>query len=168
MTKAGPSGHYGSMALGALYLGKGRTAFRLWAPRVSEVDVRLTTGGTIAMTAAANGYFEAEAQGVHPGARYFYRLDGGNQRPDPASRYQPEGVHGPSEVTDPEFAWQTGNWRGLRPDQYIFYELHTGTFTPEGTLDAAIGRLDYLVELGITAVELMPRGAVPRGAQLGL
>ncbi|MBN9518810.1 hypothetical protein J0H58_09865 [bacterium] len=91
-----------------------------------------------------------------PGARYLYRPDGGDERPDPASRSQPAGVHGLSEVVVPDFAWTDRHWHGLPLDRYVVYELHVGTFTPEGTFDGVIPCLDELVELGVTAVELMP------------
>jgi maltooligosyltrehalose trehalohydrolase len=119
------------------------------------------------MTAEPRGYFETVADDVGPGARYTYILDGRTERPDPASRFQPEGVHGPSAVVDPGFAWTSGGWRGLPLEECIFYELHAGTFTAEGTLDAAIGRLDYLADLGITVVELMPVAQFPGARNWG-
>src|SRR4051812_12207237 len=93
--------------------------------------------------------------------RYLYRLDGGEERPDPASRCQPDGVHGRSLVVDRRFAWSDRDWKGIPLGQYIFYELHVGAFTPEGTFDAVIPHLDRLVDLGITAVELMPVAQFP-------
>jgi len=102
------------------------------------------------------GYHQAVVEGVAPGTRYSYLLDDAIERPDPASRCQPEGVHGPSEVVDPSFPWTDTGWCGLQLEDYILYEMHVGCFTPEGTFDAAIAQLDSLVDLGITAVELMP------------
>jgi maltooligosyltrehalose trehalohydrolase len=119
------------------------------------------------MTAEPRGYFETVADDVGPGARYTYILDGRTERPDPASRFQPEGVHGPSAVVDPGFAWTSGGSRGLPLEECILYELHAGTFTAEGTLDAAIGRLDYLADLGITVVELMPVAQFPGARNWG-
>jgi len=109
-----------------------------------------------------NGYFSATLPNVPIGARYYYLLDATLTRPDPASRHQPEGVHGPSQVVDlSHYHWTTQDWRGLPLEQFIIYELHVGTFTPAGTFDGVISRLDYLCELGITAVELMPVAQFP-------
>jgi maltooligosyltrehalose trehalohydrolase len=109
-----------------------------------------------------NGIFEATVPGTPPGTDYFYQFADGRRRPDPFSRHQPHGVHGASRVTDPaRFPWTDSGWRGLELADCVFYELHTGTFTPEGTFDAAIGRLDDLRELGITAIEIMPVGEFP-------
>lgn len=106
------------------------------------------------------GYWSAVAEGVEPGARYFYRLEGERDRPDPASRYQPEGVHGPSVVVESGVRADSA-WRGLAIEDFIFYELHVGTFTPEGTLDSAAAELDRLADLGVTAIELMPVAQFP-------
>ena len=113
------------------------------------------------MTRGERGYWEADAAGIGAGTRYFYRLDGEKDRPDPASRYQPQGVHGPSEVVDLGFGWTADAWCGIPLQKYIIYELHVGTFTAEGTFDAAIERLPYLAELGVTAVEIMPIAQFP-------
>jgi len=102
------------------------------------------------------GYFAADVDNIAVGARYRYCLDGQWERPDPASRFQPEGVHGPSEVVDTNFAWTDGRWSGIPLEQYVLYELHVGTFTPQGTFDAIIPRISELRNLGITAIELMP------------
>ena len=107
------------------------------------------------------GYHSVMAEDVEPGDRYVYRLDDQRERPDPASRFQPEGVHGPSQVVDPHFPWEDDQWSGLPLQDYILYELHVGTFTPEGTFGAIIPHLDELRELGITAVELMPVAQFP-------
>ncbi len=98
---------------------------------------------------------------VEPGALYFIRLNHEVDRPDPASRFQPEGVHGPSQVTNTEFAWGDETWRGVPIEDYILYELHIGAFTPEGTFDAAIRGLDRLRDLGVTAIEIMPVAQFP-------
>ena len=100
--------------------------------------------------------------GSPEGQRYAFRLDGGPERPDPCSLWQPEGVHGPSAVVRPDrFAWTDGGWKGVRREDLVFYELHVGTFTPEGTFEAIIPRLRDLRELGVTAVEIMPVGQFP-------
>jgi maltooligosyltrehalose trehalohydrolase len=152
-----------SRPLGATYLGDGRCNFHLWAPFAKQVEVHLLDGQArlIEMQRQAYGYFQVSVEDIQPGSRYWYRLDGGPDRPDPASRLQPEGVHGPSAVVNPAFAWEDHCWAGLPLQQFILYELHVGAFTPEGALDAIIPQLDRLVELGITAIELMPLAQFP-------
>jgi maltooligosyltrehalose trehalohydrolase len=112
------------------------------------------------MEAREHGYFEAHVPDAGPGTRYSYQL-GGRELPDPASRLQPEGVHGPSQVAEAAFEWHDASWRGIPLEQYILYELHIGTFTLEGTFDAMIPHLPYLRDLGITAIELMPVAQFP-------
>lgn len=140
----------------------GGIQFRVWAPSVSSVDVEILDAGASRTPLQRDGeYF----QGIVPaeaGNRYWYWLDGGLRRPDPASRCQPDGVHGPSQVVDPsKFVWNDSQWRGTALEEYIIYELHVGTFTSPGTFDGVVSRLDYLVTLGITAVELMPVAQFP-------
>src|SRR5262249_53921503 len=107
------------------------------------------------------GYHAAMLTGVAPGTRYLYQLSSGNEFPDPVSRSQPEGVHGPSEVVNPDFEWTDSLWFGLPIEKYIIYELHVGTFTRDGTFDAIIPHLDELSNTGITAIELMPIAQFP-------
>jgi maltooligosyltrehalose trehalohydrolase len=132
--------------------------FRLWAPEARQVELCLADGrAPIPLAPDGDGWVECVVREAGPGTRYRYRIDGSLAVPDPASRFQPEDVHGPSEVIDPAaFAWTDGAWQGRPWEELVFYELHVGTFTPEGTLRAAMTRLDYLADLGITAVELMP------------
>jgi maltooligosyltrehalose trehalohydrolase len=147
--------------LGATLLGDGRCHFCVWAPLARRVEVVLE-GGSAPMERDDEGYHRATMAGVAPGARYHYRLDGEKERPDPVSRFQPEGVHGPSAVTDPAaFRWSDAAWAGLPVERFVIYELHVGTFTPEGTFDAAIPHLDTLKELGVTAIEIMPVAQYP-------
>lgn len=134
--------------------------FRVWAPTVKSVEVELVEAGQKVSLLKDGEYFQGLATAA-PGDRYWYWLEGTVRRPDPASRSQPDGVHGPSQVIDPAFAWNDHEWHGRSLDECVFYELHVGAFTPEGTFDAAIGRLDYLDELGVTAVELMPVAQFP-------
>lgn len=146
------------LSLGALSLGAGRCQFRVWAPHVERVEVHLVSPRErlVPLQKEERGYHAAVLDGVEPGSLYLYRLDKNVERPDPASRFQPEGVHGPSAVVDPVFAWQDRQWRGVPLEEYIIYELHVGTISPEGTFDAIIPHLDALRDLGITAIELMP------------
>jgi maltooligosyltrehalose trehalohydrolase len=149
---------------GAFYLGDGLCRFTIWAPRAHKVEVHLLSPGQqfLPLQAQPHGYHEGLLQGVLPGTLYTIRLDGQRDRPDPASRFQPQGVHGPSQVIDPAFAWQDQGWTGGPAlADLVLYELHVGTFTPEGTFDAIIPHLDDLKDLGITAVELLPVAQCP-------
>ena len=107
------------------------------------------------------GYHEAVVENVQAGELYLFHLGQDRERPDPASRFQPEGVHGPSQLLDPQFSWDDDDWHGLPLHDFIIYELHVGTFTAPGTFDAIAAQLDYLIELGITAIELMPVAQFP-------
>ncbi|MBX0329739.1 malto-oligosyltrehalose trehalohydrolase [Oscillochloris sp. ZM17-4] len=148
---------------GATYLGGGRTAFSVWAPLLERVEVAIIGAETrhVPMERDGWGYWRATIDDAPPGARYRYRLDGGDEWPDPASRHQPEGVHGPSAVVDPQFAWSDAGWPGVPLRDYVIYELHVGAFTPEGTFDAIIPQLPQLKELGVTAIELLPVAHFP-------
>jgi maltooligosyltrehalose trehalohydrolase len=133
------------------------TTLRVWAPLPGTVEVE-TDGRRAPMTPGDGGWWTAEIGG--PGTDYALVLDGGDPRPDPRSAWQPHGVHGPSRVVDHgAFPWTDELWRGVPLPGGVLYELHVGTFTPEGTFDAAVERLDHLVELGISAVELLPCNA---------
>jgi len=138
----------------------GGAHFRVWAPKRRTVEVILEgeePHRAIPMEPEENGYFARFVSDAGEGARYRYRLDGEGPFPDPVSRFQPEGPHGPSQVVDPsKFAWTDQGWKGLELPGQVLYEMHVGTFTPEGTWAAAIERLPRLVELGVTAVEAMP------------
>ena len=155
--------------LGAVYLGDGCCRFLVWAPLVQRVDVHIVSPRelTVPLKKDKCGYHRSTVNGVVPGSLYFYRLDSERERPDPASRYQPHGVHGPSQVVDTDFPWRDGSWSGLPLEEYIFYELHVGTFTKEGTFQAIIPYLDELSGLGITAVELMPVAQFPGNRNWG-
>jgi maltooligosyltrehalose trehalohydrolase len=147
--------------LGATLVARDRCEFRVWAPFVDRIELHIVAPGEarVAMAKDANGYHSATVD-CQEGSRYFYTVNG-TDRPDPASRLQPEGVHGPSEVIGTDFAWHDQHWRGLALEDLVMYELHVGTFTAEGTFDAVIAKLDALRELGITAIELMPIGQFP-------
>jgi maltooligosyltrehalose trehalohydrolase len=155
-------------SIGAEPLSDGDGAhFRVWAPRRRSVQVVLVGDARepVTLTAEDAGYFSGPVPGAGVGTRYSFRLDGEEKLyPDPASRFQPEGPHGPSEIVDPhEFAWTDDAWRGIPADQRVIYEMHVGTFTPEGTYAAAAGQLVALKELGITIIELMPLAEFPGG-----
>ncbi|MEW6386207.1 MAG: malto-oligosyltrehalose trehalohydrolase [Thermodesulfobacteriota bacterium] len=152
-----------SIKLGSTYLGHGRTRFLVWAPRAEKVDLLILSPQEkrFSLTPGHRGYFHAVTPGVEPGCLYYYRLDGAKDRPDPASRFQPQGVHGPSQVVAPDFPGDDRQWLGLPLRDYIIYELHVGTFTAAGTFDAVIPYLDGLKELGVTALELMPVAQFP-------
>jgi maltooligosyltrehalose trehalohydrolase len=159
-----------SPELGATYLGRDRCEFLVWAPRAQNLAVHLVApqDRLVPLARHERGYFHAGLDGAAPGTRYYYRLDDRHDRPDPASRYQPEGVHGPSEVVDANtFNWSDAGWSGLAMRALVLYELHVGTFTTEGTFDAAIPHLDALRDLGITAIELMPVAQFPGSRNWG-
>ncbi len=144
----------------------GGTRFRVWASAHQRVDVVVgRTGGASAvhpLVRGADGVFAGFAPGVHAGDRYVYRLDGAGAFPDPASRFQPDGVHGPSEVIDPStYKWHDAQWPGRPMADLVVYELHVGTFTADGTFAAATRRLGELADLGVTAIELMPVADFP-------
>jgi maltooligosyltrehalose trehalohydrolase len=143
----------------------GSVRWRVWAPQAARVDLVLLDGPrrqAVPMEAEERGHFRHVARDVPEGQRYAYRLDGGPERPDPASLWQPDGVHGPSAVVRTDrFAWTDAAWKGVPRADLVFYELHVGTFTPEGTFAAAVPRLRSLRQFGVTAVEIMPVGQFP-------
>jgi maltooligosyltrehalose trehalohydrolase len=151
----------GALNLGANLLAPDRCELRVWAPLIDVVELHIVAPEErrVAMVKDARGYHAVTIECAE-GARYFYVVNG-TDRPDPASRLQPEGVHGPSEVVGRGFDWHDGEWRGVALEDFVVYELHVGTVTQEGTFDAVIPRLDALRELGITAIELMPIGQFP-------
>jgi maltooligosyltrehalose trehalohydrolase len=151
------------MDLGAS-ISKDGVRFRIWAPKQTSPSLSVVGEPKVSsLEPEENGYFTTFVKRLEPGRRYFYLLNGDQQRPDPVSRFQPEGVHGPSEVVDPdEFKWQDQDWTGTPLEKMILYEIHAGTFTREGTFETIIPYLDYLSkDLGVTAVELMPVAQFP-------
>jgi maltooligosyltrehalose trehalohydrolase len=140
----------------------GGTHFRVWAPAAGAIAVDIEGGGSAPLAGEADGYFSGLVGGVGAGARYRLRIDGERMLPDPASRYQPDGPHGSSEVIDPAgFAWTDGAWRGVPQERLVIYEMHVGTFTPEGSWAAAMAHLPTLAETGITCIEMMPVADFP-------
>ena len=143
------------------------TSFRVWAPEHPSVELVLERGSARQLrplTRGGRGYWHGDFDDVGAGDRYRYRLGGDDRSvfPDPASRFQPEGVHGPSQVVDPTtFRWSDQGWRGPRREDLVFYELHVGTFSPQGTFRGVVDRLPYLAQLGVSALELMPVADFP-------
>jgi len=154
------------MPFGAELTSSGEVRFRLWAPGAREVEVVLHDNPDerrlLRMGALPGGWYELVTGEAHVGSRYRYRIDGKQEVPDPASRANPDDIHGPSEVIDPQaFEWDDDNWRGRPWNEAAIYELHVGTFSPEGTFAGAARKLGHLAELGVTAIELMPIADFP-------
>jgi maltooligosyltrehalose trehalohydrolase len=146
------------LAAGA-HIEQGAVHFRVWAPAARTVDVVFPQSAvpSLRLNSDADGFFAGSSPALQAGARYRYRVDGSESFPDPYSRFQPEGPHGPSVVIDPNaYVWQDADWPGLDADRQVFYELHVGAFTEEGTYAAAARHLEALRALGVTCIELMP------------
>jgi len=142
----------------------------VWAPSVENLSVRITTPDEriVAMEKDDKGYWKAFVKDVFPGSLYFFRINNVVDRPDPASHFQPQGIHGPSAVVDQgSFTWDDISWKGRRLEDYLIYELHVGVYTTEGTFEAVAERLDYLRDLGVTAIELMPAAQFPGSRNWG-
>ncbi|WP_239002790.1 malto-oligosyltrehalose trehalohydrolase [Rhodovastum atsumiense] len=152
-----------AMPFGAELQADGRVRFRLWAPAHKQIRLALDGAAeTLALQAQDGGWHELVTDRARAGTRYRYVLPDGLHVPDPASRHQPNDVHGPSEVIDPAaHVWGDAAWKGRPWEEAVVYELHVGAFTPGGTFRAAIDRLDHLVALGVTAIEIMPVGDFP-------
>ena len=140
----------------------GGVEFRVWAPGVQQVEVDLENGRLAPLQREPSGVWSGVAPDAGPGTRYRYRLNGQLARPDPYSRSQPEGPHGPSEIVDPDdFVWHDAGWHGLGIEGLVIYQLHVGTATPEGTFDSLIAQLPRLKELGVSAIEPLPIDEFP-------
>ena len=169
-----------SLTLGATLLEGRQCQFLVWAPHAKSVEVRIldprdsfsaatmvqvsnrSGDRLIPLEKRVRGYHAGVVAGVEPGTRYVYCLDREKDRPDPASSFQPAGVHGASQVVDSRaFQWSDASWRGLSLDDYIIYEIHVGTFTPEGSFDAVVSHLEDIRKIGVTALELMPVAQFP-------
>src|SRR5690554_2327226 len=149
---------------GPLPTEKGSCIFRVWAPEKEKMFLHLVypVEETLEMKKAEGGYFALEVEGAGHGTRYYYRPENESNLPDPASHFQPEGVHGPSEVINHNrYPWNDNAWKGIPFNELILYELHVGTFTPEGTFEAILPRLPELIDIGINALELMPASQFP-------
>jgi maltooligosyltrehalose trehalohydrolase len=162
------------MPFGAQCCDDGSVRFRLWAPAAQKVELCLAPAFSnepasqqsrsvhIPLNRREDGWFELVTDQAKPGSDYFFRIDGQHRVSDPASRFQPRDVHGPSQVVDPgTFDWRDANWRGRPWQDAVIYELHVGAFSAAGTFAGVIERLDYLVDVGITALELMPLADFP-------
>jgi maltooligosyltrehalose trehalohydrolase len=151
------------MPIGAEPQSGGGVHFRLWAPRCREIVVEIEGLEPAALQSETDGYYSLWSLPARAGMRYRFRLDRGERAfPDPASRFQPEGPHGPSEIIDPgDFTWTDGVWRGRTRDQLVIYEMHVGTFAPDGSWESASRELPALAELGITCLEIMPVAEFP-------
>lgn len=145
--------------LGARLVSESKVEFCVWSPTVECVHIYiegLENEKPFALQKQEGGYHVGAMDRVSAGMRYYCSFDGGPKRPDPASRFQPEGVHGPSQIVPSEFVWTDSDWQGVPRNSLVIYELHVGAFTEAGTFRAAAARLDELVDLGVTAIELMP------------
>jgi maltooligosyltrehalose trehalohydrolase len=152
------------MPFGAECHEDGSVRFRLWAPAARQVELCLTgaKGSPLLLNPRDNGWFEVVTDAAGPGSQYKFRIDDAQEVPDPASRFQPEDVHGPSEVVNPEaFDWCDQEWMGRPWEDVVIYELHVGAFSSSGIFSGVQDRLDYLSDLGITALELMPVADFP-------
>ena len=148
------------MPIGAEMINADEAHFRVWAPEASSVDVVFENDGVYELVAEDHGYYSGKAK-AQPGMRYQFRLNGGDRFPDPASRFQPQGPHGPSQIVDPTaFAWTDAAWRGVS-DNIVLYEMHIGSFTSEGSWRAAALQLPELAALGVTVLEIMPVADFP-------
>ncbi|MEO5960465.1 MAG: malto-oligosyltrehalose trehalohydrolase, partial [Opitutaceae bacterium] len=153
------------LPVGAEVQPEGGVHFRVWAPasRTAGAEFFSPDGKiahTIPLTTEVLGYFSGFAADAKAGDRYKIKLDHGSF-PDPVSRFQPDGVHGPSQIVDPAFRWTDADWRGKDMRELVIYELHVGTFTPEGTWRSAIEQLPELARFGITMIEIMPIAEFP-------
>lgn len=152
------------MKIGPFYLGEQKCEFRVWAPFSKEVSLKIISPESrkVPMHPAPRGYWKVEEKGVSPGTRYLYSLEGRKDRPDPASPFQPEGVHRPSQVVDHgRFRWNDQEWQGISLEKMVIYEIHVGTFTPQGTFEGLLPRLRSLKDLGINTLSLMPVAQFP-------
>ena len=158
-----------SSGLGAIVIDRDRTLFRVWAPAFDKLEIEIVspTQLRVPLQRDARGYHEALVDGAGAGTRYYYQVPGGRRYADPASRSQPEGVHGPSEVVDLTFAWNDRHWESPDLADLVIYELHVGAFTKAGTFEGVIDHLGELADLGVTAIELMPIAQFPGSRNWG-
>lgn len=156
-------------SIGVNFNDKGEAEVLLWAPLAESAEITLAASGEkLSLNRAKYGYWHAANDRIRPGDRYKFIVNGQQELPDPASLSQPQGVHGPSQAVDlKNFRWTDSNWKNLPLEDYILYELHTGTFTPEGTFAGIEKRLDYFKALGVNAIEIMPVAQFPGNRNWG-
>ncbi len=156
------------MKIGSHYSENSKCEFVVWSPFAKSLELLLKDDGLkIQMEKDEQDYWRISTE-VSPGAKYFFIINGDNQKPDPASNYQPEGVHGASQIVDHNiFKWEDKSWQGIALDQMIVYELHVGTFTSHGTFNSLIDKLEYLIDLGINMIEIMPVAQFPGSRNWG-
>ncbi|MDB5263818.1 MAG: malto-oligosyltrehalose trehalohydrolase, partial [Adhaeribacter sp.] len=156
-------------SLGINFSASGEASVVVWAPKAHQVEVNLPDLNlSIPLKREDFGYWHTQTYQIEPGDNYKFVLNGDKHRPDPASLFQPEGVHGPSQAYNvKEYTWSDGGWKNPDLENYIFYELHTGTFSPAGTFAGLAEKLDYLLELGVTAIEIMPVAQFPGARNWG-
>ncbi len=157
------------LEFGARPLPSGGVQFRVWSPLTKEMSVKIKAPREIVVPMdSSDGVFTSTVNEIGVGADYMYVIDGNKERPDPVSRFQPDGVHAPSRVIDPDaFKWSDGGWKGLALEDYVIYEFHIGAFTTAGTFASAIEKLDHLRDAGITAIGLMPVAQFPGARNWG-
>jgi maltooligosyltrehalose trehalohydrolase len=167
---AGEGGGESMRRIGARYTSDGNCEFRVWAPLLDEMSVHIVSSPqrVLPLRKDEKGFFSGIVEGMRPKDRYLYRVGNRFERPDPASHYQPDGVEGPSAVVDHSaFAWRDQRWPGLALEELVIYELHVGTFSPDGTFAGVAARLDYLQGLGVNALEIMPVAQFPGARSWG-
>jgi len=158
------------MKIGAWYNGNRSCEFTVWAPLKNSVEVKIVSPkvATIKLERHNKGYWRGKSGDILPDSTYLYLIDGKLERPDPASFYQPEGVHKPSCIIDhARFKWKDHDWQGMPLEEMIMYELHVGAFTQEGTFEAIIQKLDHFMKLGVNAIEVMPVAQFPGSRNWG-
>lgn len=158
--------NYNYPEVGAILTPESKCVFTVWAPQSKKVEL-IINQDMHTLKRTEHGYWTITIENVEPGTLYMFQLDGEKKLPDPASRWQPQGVHGVSAVVDTNFAWTDESWAGIDMQDMIIYELHVGTFSPEGTFEGVIKKLDHLKELGINTIELMPVSQFPGNRNWG-
>jgi maltooligosyltrehalose trehalohydrolase len=158
------------MKLGAQYLENEKCEFRVWAPKAEKLSLKIVSPREelINLHKDEFDYWSLVINNIPPGSQYYFKINNSDERPDPASNFQPDGVHKASATVNHSlFKWDDKSWKGIELKDYIIYEIHTGTFTENGTFESAISKLEYLKKLGITAVELMPVAQFPGNRNWG-
>jgi maltooligosyltrehalose trehalohydrolase len=149
-------------SIGVNFNSEAKANVLLWAPNALSADIEIKNKKTFSLNPVERGYWELQTGELHPGDKYLFKIDEKNSYPDPASLIQTDGVHGPSQAYDlTKFQWEDGNWKGIKEEELIIYELHVGTFTRNGTFKEICSCIKYFADLGITAIEIMPVAQFP-------